>query len=102
MRKLYFSGPLIVSALTLLFGCSGIGWAQQASVGSVVPITSLGTRTPIPLPALTPEGGPLIFSDAPEVINDTFDLPGATTVCFTTFASWLKIALLPTPLHSLC
>jgi hypothetical protein len=77
MRKWHCSASFLVSALALLFASTGIGWAQQVSVGGVVPITSLGTRTPIPSPALTPEGGPLIFSDAPEILNDTMDLPGA-------------------------
>ncbi len=74
MRKPFFA---VAFLLVCLFACAGIGVAQQASLGGVVPITSLGTRTPIPLPTLTPEGGQLIFSDAPEILNSSMNLPGA-------------------------
>lgn len=77
MRKLLAPNWFLALSFVLLFVCPGVGEAQQATLGGVVPITSLGARTPIPLPVLTPEGGPLIFSDAPEILNDTMDLPGA-------------------------
>lgn len=77
MRKSRSIGWFLIPVFIWFFMSAGTGLAQQVSVGSVVPITSLGTRTPIPLPTLIPEGGPLIFSDAPEIINDTYDLPGA-------------------------
>lgn len=77
MKHLAWAGASLILGLSMLLAGGGIAWAQQANVGGLVPIASLGTRTSIPNPVLTPEGGPLIFSDAPETLTNTMPLPGA-------------------------
>ncbi len=71
-------GPrtISISILGLLLTAS-CGMAQQYQLGSLVPVSTLGTATLIPQPTLTAQGGPLIFSDSPEDLKATDDFPVA-------------------------
>ena len=61
----------------LMLSAWSMGYAQQNGVGSLIPFSSLGAPTAIPKPALTPLGGTLILSDAPEKLTASSALPGA-------------------------
>lgn len=67
----------LTSVITAVFLCVCAGRAQQFTVGGLVPVSELGTATLISKPALTPQGGQLIFSDSPEELKTTTVLPGA-------------------------
>jgi hypothetical protein len=66
--------PIFILGLLLTTSC---GMAQQFQLGSLVPVSTLGTATLIPEPTLTPLGGPLIFSDSPEDLTAADDFPVA-------------------------
>lgn len=75
MKGVSYRVLIVSSVAALLLAC--VGWAQQATVGGIVPISDLGTPTLITKPTLIPRGGQLIFSDSPEEIKATTPLPGA-------------------------
>lgn len=77
MKHVFDRGLFLLSLLSFLLTCTCPAWAQQATLGGLVPISELGTATTIPKPTLTPFGGKLIFSDSPEQITSTTELPGA-------------------------